>query len=113
MLDFLLDPFSYLFWIFIITIIISSIIIVWRPFNIYVQFAYLNAKVEAIGNPYLTEKELNKLIESKNIIELKETINTNKDYDIIGKGSNEIHTSLDDNFKKTIKQSKWINDWFL
>ena len=106
LLDFLLDPFNYLFWIFIITIIISSIIIVWRPFNVYIQFAYLNAKVEAIGNPYLTEKELNKLIESKNIIELKETINTNKDYDIIGEWSNEIHNSLDDNFIKTIKQSK-------
>jgi len=87
-------------------IIIASITIVWRPFNIYVQFAYINAKVEAIGNPYLTEKELNRLIESKNIIELKDTLNANKDYNLIGNNSNEIQNSLDDNFIKTIDQSK-------
>lgn len=106
MLDFLLDPFNYLFWIFILIIIIGAITIIWRPFNIYVQFAYINAKVEAIGNPFLTEKELNRLIELKNITEFKDTLNTNKDYDIIGNNSNEIHMSLDDNFKKTIEQSK-------
>lgn len=106
MLDFLFDPFNYLFWIFILIIIIGAITIIWRPFNIYVQFAYINAKVEAIGNPFLTEKELNRLIELKNITEFKDTLNTNKDYDIIGNNSNEIHMSLDDNFKKTIEQSK-------
>ena len=82
MLDFLLDPFNYLFWIFILIIIIGAITIIWRPFNIYVQFAYINAKVEAIGNPFLTEKELNRLIELKNIIEFKDALNTNKDYDL-------------------------------
>jgi len=104
--EFLLDPFNYLFWIFIFIIIIASITIVWRPFNIYIQFAYINAKVEAIGNPYLTEKELNLLIESKNIIEFKDSLNAKKDYNIIGNNSTEIHNSLDNNFKNTIRQSK-------
>jgi len=106
LLDFLLDPFNYLFWIFITTIIIVSITIVWRPYYIYIKFAYINAKVEAIGNPFLTEKELNRLSESKNIIDFKDTLNANKDYNIIGKSSNEIQNSLDDNFIDTIEQSK-------
>jgi len=68
------------------------------------KFAYINAKVEAIGNPYLNEKELNLLIESKNIDEFKDSLNSSKDYNIDGKNSNQIHKSLEQNLINTIKQ---------
>ena len=117
MLEFLLDPYNYLFWIFIIIIIIIAITIVWWPFNIYIKFSYINAKVEAIGNPFLDEKELNHLIDSKSIIEFKDSLNTNKDYKINGNNSNDIQKSLDENYIKTIEQaikdsSKNITDFY-
>jgi V/A-type H+-transporting ATPase subunit C len=98
-------------------ILIVTITIVWWPFNIYVQFSYINAKLEAIGNPFLNEKELNRLIESKNLNELKETLNTNKDYNIIGNNSNELHKSLDLNYIETLEKtkkdsSKKMNEFF-
>jgi V/A-type H+-transporting ATPase subunit C len=106
LLDLLLDPYNYIFWIFIFLILIFSITIIWKPFSIYIQFAYINAKVEAIGNPFLTEKDLNLLIESKNINEFKDNLNSNKDFIIEGNNSNEIHVSLDNNYIETLNQTK-------
>jgi len=117
LLEFLLDPYNYLFWIFISLILIVSITILWKAFSIYIQFAYINAKVEAIGNPFLIEKDLNLLIESKNINEFIDTLNSNKDFNIDGNNSNEIHISLDNNYVITLNKtkkdsSKKMNDFF-
>jgi len=86
--------------------LIISITIIWKAFSIYIQFAYINAKVEAIGNPFLIEKDLNLLIECKNINEFKDTLNSNKDFSIDGNNSNEIHISLDNNYIMTLNQTK-------
>jgi len=98
-------------------IIIVAITIVWWPFNVFVQFSYINAKLEAIGNPILNDKEINRLIELKNLNEFKENLNTNKDYNIIGNNSSELHESLDLNYIETLENtkkdsSKKMNEFF-
>jgi vacuolar-type H+-ATPase subunit C/Vma6 len=81
-------------------------------------FAYPNAKYEAIGNPYINEKNLNNLVDSKNLTEFKDTLNSLKDYNVIGEDIYTIQKSLDDNFLQTIKMmqkdnSKKMKQFFL
>lgn len=109
MIGSILDPTNPLTWVLIIVILAGAIAVIYRPFSTYVKFVYPNAKYEAIGNPYITEKELNKLVESKNIESLKETLNTNKDYKLTGENIYALHKSLDDNLIKTIEQMKKDN----
>ena len=109
MFDIIFDPYNYPFWIFIALIIIGSIFVIYRPFAAYIKFAYPNAKFEAIGNPFVEEKELNRLLDSKDLSELKDSINILKDYQIEGNNSQEIQDSLDKSFIKTINESKKDN----
>lgn len=106
MLEILFDPYNYPFWILIIAIIAGAIIVIARPFSTYVKFVYPNAKFEAIGNPYITEKELNKLVESKNLDGFIDTLNMNKDFKVDGKNTFEIQRSLDNNFIQTIQMMR-------
>jgi len=106
LIETILDPTNPIAWILIGLILAGAIAVIYRPFSTYVKFVYPNAKYEAIGNPYITERELNKLVESKNIDNLKETLNTNKDYKITGENVYELHKSLDNHLIKTIEQMK-------
>jgi V/A-type H+/Na+-transporting ATPase subunit C len=109
MLEELFNPAGYLFWIFIIAVIAGAIAILSRPFSTYVKFVYPNAKYEAMGNPHVTEKNLSSLIESKNLIDFKESINSAKDYKITGDTTYDIQKSLDDTFYQTIEMMKKDN----
>jgi V/A-type H+-transporting ATPase subunit C len=81
------------------------------------MFAYPNAKFEAIGNPFITEKELSRVIDTSTLTAFKDTLNASKNYDLSGDTTFEIQQSLDDNFIKTIEMmqkdsSKKMNDFF-
>ena len=106
MIETILDPANPIAWMLIGLILAGAIAVIYRPFSTYVKFVYPNAKYEAIGNPYITERELNKLVENKNVDSLKETLNTNKDYKITGENVYELHKSLDNHLIKTIEQMK-------
>ena len=77
-----------------------------KPFSTYAKFVYPNAKFEAMGNPFIGEKELNSIIESKDIISFKETVNTLKDYNITGEDTLTLQKSLDNTFFKTVEMMK-------
>ena len=106
MLEELFNPSGYSFWILIISIIVGTIAIISRPFSSYVKFVYPNAKYETMGNPYVAEKNLSILIESKNLIDFKESLTSLKDYKITGEDTFEIQKSLDELFYKTIEMMK-------
>lgn len=106
MFDILFDPNSPFIWIIIILIIIFVIAIFSRSFSTYIKFVYPNAKFEAIGNPFVTELELNKLIEKKDLESLKETLNQTKDYKISGDSIKDIQKSLDDVFINNVNMMK-------
>jgi V/A-type H+-transporting ATPase subunit C len=81
------------------------------------MFAYPSAKFEAIGNPYINEKDLSNIVESKNLNEFKETLNSSKDYNVVGDDTYSVQKSLDDNFLLTIDMmkkdsSKKMNDFY-
>jgi len=106
MLEELFNPAGYPFWILIITIIAGTIAIISRPFSTYVKFVYPNAKYEAMGNSYVTEKNLSSLVESKNLADFKENLNSLKDYKIGGETTYDIQKSLDGLFYQTIEMMK-------
>ena len=106
MLEELFNPSGYSFWILIISIIVGTIAIISRPFSSYVKFVYPNAKYETMGNPYVTEKKLNILIESKNLFDFKENLNSLKDYKIAGEDTFDIQNSIDNLLYKTIDMMK-------
>lgn len=117
MLEEILNPYSPFFWILVISIILLVVIIMSRPFSTYIKFVYPNAKFEAIGNPFIHEKELNNIVEAKDLLSFKESLNGMKDYEIIGEDTYSIQKSLDDNFLNTIKMmrkdsSKKLYDFF-
>lgn len=106
MLEVIFDPNNYPFWILVSAIIIGTFAAILRPFSTYVAFVYPNAKFEAIGNPFINERELNRIIDSKNISDFKDTLNASKDYNISGDSIYEIQKSLDENFIETIEMMK-------
>jgi len=117
LLEIFLDPYNYPFWVLIVAIIFGVIALISRSFSTYVIFTYPNAKYEAIGNPFITEKELNRVIDTKDLTTFKDTLNASKDYDLSGDTTYEIQQSLDDNFIKTIEMmqkdsSKKMHDFF-
>lgn len=117
MFELIFDPYNYPFWVLITAIITGIIAAISRPFSTYVMFAYPNAKFEAIGNPFVTEKDLNRVADSKDLIGFKDALNVSKDYDLTGDNTYEIQHSLDNNFIKTIEMmqkdsSKKMNDFF-
>ncbi len=114
---FILDPYNYPFWILIVTIIFVVVALISRPFSTYVMFTYPNAKYEAIGNPFISDKELNRVIDTKDLLNFKEALNASKDYNLSGDNTYEIQQSLDDNLIQTIKMmqkesSKKMNGFF-
>lgn len=106
MLDLILDPYNYPFWILIASIIIVVFGLALRPFITHMKFAYPNALFEAIGNPFIEEKDLSRIVDSKDLSGFRESINTLKDYNIEGENTYEIQRSLDDHFIKTIKMMR-------
>ena len=117
MLEEFLNPYAPSFWILIISIFILIIIIISRPFSTYIKFVYPNAKFEAMGNPFIREKNLNNIIETKDINTFKETLNSLKDYNILGDDISSIQNSLDKNFRQSIEMMKKdsstkLNDFF-
>ena len=106
MLDFLFDPGSPFVWILIIAIISGAVAVISRPFASYVQFVYPNAKYEAIGNPYIHQQSLEKLIESETLDQFIEQVNTNKDYHLQGDTAVDIQQRLDEHLETLITQMK-------
>ena len=117
MLEWILDPYNLFFWILVSSIIVVIIGLIFRPFLTHVKFAYPNALFEAMGNPYITDKELSSIVESKNLDTFKETINSIKDYNVAGEDTYSLQKSLDDTFIETVEMmrnnsSKKLNDFF-
>lgn len=101
-MEVIFDPNNYPFWILIIATIAGAIAIISRPFSSYVKFVYPNAKFEAIGNPFVTNREIDRISDIKNISDFKDALNTSKDYNISGEIIFDIQRSLDDNYIQTI-----------
>ena len=117
MLETIFDPNNYLFWIILLSVIAIIILFILRTFSFYFKFVYPNAKFEAIGNPFVTEKELDNVIETKDILSFMEKINKLKDYKISGTDTYSIQKSFDDSFIQTIymmrnDSSKKMNEFF-
>ena len=113
----ILDPNSIFFWLLIIAVLAGAVAIISRPFSTYVKFVYPNAKFEAMGNPYVEEKLLSSIINSKDLSDFKDSINTSKDYKIEGNTAYEIQESLDKVFFQTIEMmkkdsSKKMNEYY-
>jgi len=103
------DPNNYPFWIIVIAAIVGAIAIISRPFSTYVKFVYPNAKFEAMGNPFVGDKELDSIVDSKDIVSfvsLKETINTLNSYNVAGDDTYAIQKSLDDAFIETVEMMR-------
>jgi len=72
----------------------------------YFRFAYPSAKVQAIGNPFVEEREINKLLELKSLESFKNAVNSFKDYKLKGERACEIHSSLEDHLIESIEMLK-------
>ena len=117
MLENIFDPNNFLFWILVIGILAGIITFVFRSSLAYFKFVYPNAKFEAMGNPFLTEKELTRVFGSKDITNFKELLNTLRDYKVTGDTIYELQHSLDQHFIQTIEMmrkdsSKKMDDFF-
>jgi V/A-type H+-transporting ATPase subunit C len=115
--DIIFDPNNYPFWIILLSVLAIIIFLIIRSFSIYFKFVYPNAKFEAIGNPYIKEKELDNLSDSKDVLSFIETINKLEQYKISGTDTYSIQKSLDDLFIKSIfmmrnDSSKKMNRFF-
>lgn len=106
MFDLLFDPGNFIVWILIVSIIIGAVAVISRPFASFVQFAYPNAKYEAIGNPYIKKSNCEKISESETLDQFIDQLNTQKDYQIQASTASEIQTRLDDHFIAMIDQMK-------
>ena len=76
MFEMILNPNSIFFWILIIAVIAGAVAVISRPFSTYVKFVYPNAKFEAMGNPYIEDKGLSSIIDSRNLVDFNEFYNT-------------------------------------
>ena len=104
--EWIFDPYSYPFWIFIFSIIAAVLVALIISFSAYVKFVYPNAKFEAMGNPYVEDKGLISIIDSRNLSDFKEHLNALKDYKVEGETSNELQESLDKSFLTTVEMMK-------
>jgi V/A-type H+-transporting ATPase subunit C len=104
--EWLFDPYSYPFWIFIFTIIAVVIGFVTWAFSTHIKFTYPTAKFEAIGNPFITEKELTPLLDSKTLTGFTDELNTKKDYNITGNTTGELQQSLDTHLIETTQMMR-------
>ena len=98
MIEQILDPYGLPFWVLIFTIIFIVISILARPFSTYIKFVYPNAKFEAMGNPFIKEKELLTMVESKDLSSYIESLNSRKDYTIVRGDIALVQDSLDQHF---------------
>ena len=117
MLENIFDPNNLLFWILIFGILGGIITFVFQSFLAYFKFVYPNAKFEAIGNPFLSEKELSRMLCSKDITNFKELLNISQDYKVTGETTYELQNSLDHHFIQTVEMmrkdsSKKMGDFF-
>jgi V/A-type H+-transporting ATPase subunit C len=115
--ELIFDPYNYPFWVIVAAIIVGVMAAISRPFSTYVMFAYPNAKFEAIGNPFITEKELSRVADTKDLSDFKDALNASKDYNLAVDNTYELQQSLDDNLIQTIEMmqkdsSKKMNDFF-
>ena len=90
----------------VVIIIIVLVILIFRYVKLYMQFVYPNAKYEAIGNRFLSEKELSSLSESKNLNNLRENLNAYRDYKLAGDDVRSLQNSLDEHLIQTIEMMK-------
>jgi V/A-type H+-transporting ATPase subunit C len=97
-----LNPNSPLFWLTILIILGVVSTFIARSFKTYVKFIYPNAKFEAIGNPFIQEKELTALIDIPSLEAFKDRLNTLRDYQVDGQTAAAIQQSLDENFLRTL-----------
>jgi V/A-type H+-transporting ATPase subunit C len=98
----ILDPSSPFFWLCILVFLLVVFAVIGRYLRTYVKFIYPNAKFEAIGNPFILEKELNTLVETMNLDTFKDRLNVLRDYQVTGETASLIQQSLDQNFLQTI-----------
>jgi len=106
MIDIIMDPNNYPFWIIVVSVIALAIAVIARPFSSYIKFVYPNAKYETIGNPYIQEKNLSSLVDTPNLDSFIEKLNSSKDYEIKGVTTKEIQQSFDENFRRTLDMMK-------
>ncbi|MFH1100697.1 MAG: V-type ATPase subunit [Methanobacteriota archaeon] len=106
MFEWILDPNSIPFWLLIIALILGAAAILARPLFTYMKFVYPNAKFEAMGNPYIHEKELIGLLEQKDLTSFIETVNASKNYIIIGEDITAIQKSFDTHLLQTVTMMK-------
>ena len=102
MLENILNPYDIPFWVLVASILIVVLGLIFRPFITHIKFAYPNALFEAIGNPYLEDKQLGNIVESKDLNSFKETLNASKNYNIEGDDTYSLQKSLDENYFQTI-----------
>ena len=102
----LFNPNAYQFWFLLVGIIAVIIGAIYRPFSSYFKFIYPNAKYQTIGNPFLTKKELDKVLDSKNLKGFLENLNYFKDYNIKGENAKDIQISLDENLLETVEMMR-------
>jgi len=117
MISELLDPNNIYMWILIVGIIVFAIAIMSRPFSTYLKFVYPNAKFESIGNPFIKIKNIESIIDNKNIDSFKESVNTYRDYNLKGEKVYDIQKSLDENLLQNFvmmknDSSKKMKDFF-
>jgi len=72
----------------------------------YIRFAYPTAKIESIGNPFITEKALNQLLEARSLNSFKNLVNSYKDFSVDGEKAGDIQRSLDLNMINSVETLK-------
>jgi V/A-type H+-transporting ATPase subunit C len=117
LLENILNPYDAPFWVLVASILVVVIGLIFRPFITHIRFTYPNALFEAIGNPYLEDKQLGNIVESKDLNTFKETLNSSKNYNIEGDDTYTVQKSLDENFFQTVKMMrknspKQMNDFY-
>jgi V/A-type H+-transporting ATPase subunit C len=106
MFEDILGPYNLFLWVLVAGITIVVMGLISRPFLTQIAFSYPNAKFEAIGNPFIDEKELGNLVASKDLDAFKETLNSLKDYNVVGDDTFSIQKSLDAHFYETIEMMR-------
>ena len=94
-------------WIEIIVAVIGISVAakILPSFVLMSRFAYPNAKFSAISNAYIKEKEVTRLLESKNLEDLKNNV-VSRDFVLEGNSAEEIQKSIDRAMVKIIRMAK-------
>ena len=105
-LDVLFNPNSPYMWLLILGIIAGALAIIIRPFATFAKFAYPNAKFESIGNPFVNETNLQRYLDSSDLQQFIDQLNSQKDYNISETKTSRIQSELDQQFVNTIYMMK-------